>query len=145
MTITFSEAKLLLQKQNIPEDIQRRILLLFISFGTPSANIIKPECLKLKNISHYEDNIKTLWRFKIWNSNYVIINPSYVTPNKVDCELIIAAHYPFSPSNYNDNQTQIINRLTKYYLYCAFYNLDKFMYGEYGTPTANIIRNVICD
>jgi hypothetical protein len=24
-----------------------------------------------------------------------------------------------------------------------FYNLDKFNYGEYGTPTANIIRNAI--
>lgn len=143
MIQTFSEAKLLLQHLNIPGVIQENILTLFLSHGTPSANIIKSECLKLKNINHYKDNIKTLWRFKLWNSNYAILKPCSITTNKIDCEMIIAAHYPFPPSNYNDSQYKIINELTKYYLYCAFYNYDKFHYGLYGTPTANIIRNAI--
>ena len=145
MILTFSEAKFLLQHLNIPVVLQEKILTLFLSYGTPSANIINHECLKINNISHYKDNNKTLWRFKLWNSNYAILKPSCMTTNKVDCELIIAAHYPFPPSNYNDTQKQIINKVTKYYLYHAFYNFDKFYYGEYGTPTANLIRNAIAN
>jgi len=137
---TFSEVKLLLQHKNIPHIIQQKIFTLILSYGTPSANIIKQECLKLQSISHYEDdNIITLWRFKLFTSNYSIIQ--YDTFNKIGCELIIAALYAYNFSHYlYDRNKFIINKLTEDYLYHAFYNLDKFYYGEYGTPTANIIR-----
>ena len=141
--LTFNDASKLLGLCNIPFVIQEKILTLFLSLGTPSANIIKTKSLKLHLINYYNDNIKTLWRLKLSDNNYAIIKPSYFTNNTVHCELIIAAHYAFPPSNYNDTQKQIINKLTKDYLYSAFYNLDKFHYGEYGTPTANIIRNAI--
>ena len=143
MILTFLEAKLLLQKQNIPSILQQKILLLFISLGTPSANIIKQECLKLNKISHYNNDVKTLWRLKLYNNNYKITSytPSIITI--VNCDLFIAALSAFPPSSYHDNKKQTIILTTYYRLYSMFYNLDKFHYGEYGTPTANIIRNAI--
>jgi hypothetical protein len=143
MILTFLEAKLLLQKQNIPYILQQKILLLFISLGTPSANIIKQECLKLNQISHYNNDVKTLWRLKLYNNNYKITSytPSIITI--VNCDLFIAALSAFPPSSYQNDQNTILNFKTRYHLYEMFYNLDTFHYGEYGTPTANIIRNAI--
>jgi hypothetical protein len=142
MVLTFSEAKLLLQQLNIPIDIQNKILLLFIEFGTSIANIIKQECLKLNSISHYNDNVKTLWRLKLYNSNYsTTIKKYYNKPNISQYELSIATFYPYPESNMVNRQ--LINTVIKTYLYRMFYNLDKFHYGEYGTLTANIIRNAI--
>jgi hypothetical protein len=141
MIQTFSEAKLLLQQVNIPSILQQKILILFLSYGTPSANIVKAECLKLHSISHYNDNTKTLWRLKLNNKNYSIIKDYFNTVNKAYSELSDAAFYPFPHSNFIQNKP--INIFIKNYLYCMFYNLDKFHYGEYGTPTANIIRNAI--
>lgn len=143
MILTFLEAKILLQKQNIPSILQQKILILFISLGTPSANIIKLECLKVNSISHYNDNTKTLWRYKLYNSNYSIINKCFNKLNISHYELSAAAFYPYPQSNMVNNQ--LINTVTKSYLYNMFYNLDKFYYGEYGTPTANIIRNAIAN
>jgi len=124
-------------------------LLLFIEFGTSIANIIKQECLKLNSISHYNDNVKTLWRLKLYNSNYSlyniinysIIKKYYNKPNISQYELSIATFYPYPESNMVNRQ--LINTVIKTYLYRMFYNLDKFHYGEYGTLTANIIRNAI--
>ena len=123
-------------------DIQNKILLLFISLGTPSANIIKTESLKLDNINHYNDNSKTLWRLKIHNNNYKILSYSFIL-NIARYELCIAANNSFEPLNnetYNCVYKTTFKILTKNHLYSMFYNLDKFKYGEYGTPTANIIR-----
>ena len=123
-------------------DIQNKILLLFISLGTPSANIIKTESLKLDNINHYNDNSKTLWRLKIHNNNYKILSYSFIL-STARYELSIAAVYSFEPLNnetYNCVYKTTFKILTKNHLYSMFYNLDKFKYGEYGTPTANIIR-----
>jgi hypothetical protein len=142
MILTFSEARLLLQHLIIPSILQEKILLLFLSYGTPSANIIKTECLKLNSISHYNDNVKTLWRLKLYNSNYsTTIKKYYNKPNISQYELSIATFYPYPESNMVNNQ--LINIVIKSYLYYMFYNLDKFYYGEYGTLTANIIRNAI--
>ena len=148
MMLTFLEAKNLLNMFPISDDIQRKILLLFIGFGTPSANIIKPECLKLSGITHYDDNIKTLWRLKLYNSNYSLYNINhsiikeyYSRLNISHCDLSAASFYPYPQSNMVNNQ--LINAVIKSYLYNMFYNLDKFHYGEYGTPTANMIRNAI--
>ena len=147
MILTFSEAKLLLQHLNIPVVLQEKILILFLSYGTPSANIIKVECLKLSGITHYDDNIKTLWRFKLYNSNYSFYNINYsiikkcYSNNISHCDLSAAAFYPYPQSSMVNNQ--LINSVIKSYLYRIFYNLDKFHYGEYGTPSANIIRNAI--
>ena len=146
--LTPNDAKNLLKTFHISDDIQNKILLLFISLGTPSANIIKTECLKLSGITHYDDNIKTLWRLKLYNSNYSLYNINhsiikkyYSTLNISHCDLSAAAFYPYPQSNMVNNQ--LINTVTKSYLYNMFYNLDKFHYGEYGTPTANMIRNAI--
>ena len=141
MIQTFSEAKLLLQHLNIPVVLQEKILTMFLSHGTPSANIIKPECLKINSISHYNDNTKTLWRLKLYNSNYSIIKKCYNRLNISQYELSAAAFYPY-PQSIMVNR-QLLNTVTKSYLYNMFYNLDKFYYGEYGTPTANLIRNAI--
>jgi len=150
MIQTFLEAKLLLQHLNIHLVLQEKILILFLSYGTPSANIIKVECLKLSGITHYNDNIKTLWRFKLYNSNYSfyninysIIKKYYSTYNISHIDLSAAAVYPYPESNTLNNI--LINSVIKTYLYRMFYNLDKFHYGEYGTPTANIIRNAIAN
>ena len=146
--LILNDAKKILKTFHISDDIQNKILLLFISLGTPSANIIKTECLKLSGITHYDDNIKTLWRLKLYNSNYSLYNINhsiikeyYSTLNISHCDLSAAAFYPYPQSNMVNNQ--LINTVTKSYLYNMFYNLDKFHYGEYGTPTANMIRNAI--
>jgi len=141
MMLTFENAKILLKQVDIPSIIQKKILLLFLGFGTPSANIIKIECLKLHHISHYDSSVNTLWRFKIWNNNYKILSYNPVIANIVNCELAIAAVNYFQPSNFENSQSQTINLITRNHLYSMFYNLDKFCYGEYGTPTANFIRN----
>jgi len=143
MIQTFSEAKLLLEHLNIPVVLQEKILILFLSYGTPSANIIRLECLKLPSISHYNDNTKTLWRLKLYNSNYSIIKKFYNKLNITHYELSSAAFYPY-PQSIIVNR-QLLNTVTKSYLYDMFYNLDKFYYGEYGTSTANIIRNAIAN
>ena len=150
MILTFLEAKNLLNTFQISDDIQNKILLLFIGFGTPSANIIKLECLKLSSITHYDDNTKTLWRLKLYNSNYSLYNINhsiikkyYSTFNISHNDLSVAAFYPYPESNTLNNI--LINSVIKTYLYRMFYNLDKFHYGEYGTPTANIIRNAIAN
>jgi hypothetical protein len=143
MMLTFLEAKNLLNMFPISDDIQRKILLLFIGFGTPSANIIKPQCLKLSGITHYDDNIKTLWRLKLYNSNYSIIKEHFNTVNQSYKDLSDAAFYPYPHADLFQNKP--VNIFVKNYLYNMFYNLDKFNYGEYGTPTANIIRNAIAN
>jgi hypothetical protein len=104
MILTFSEAKLLLQHLNIPSILQQKILILFLSYGTPSANIIKPECLKVNSISHYNDNTKTLWRYKLYNSNYSIIKKCFNKLNISHYELSAAAFYPYPQSNMVNNQ-----------------------------------------
>lgn len=141
--LTINDAENLLNSFTISYDIQNKILLLFISLGTPSANIIKQECLKLDKISYFSDNVKTLWRLKLSNNNYKITSYTHSVITIVNCDLFIAAISAFPPSSYHDNKKQSIF-LTTYYRLCSmFYNLDKFNYSEYGTPTANIIRNAI--
>ena len=111
MIQTFSEAKLLLQHLNIPVVLQQKILTLFLSYGTPSANMIKTECLKINSISHYDDNIKTLWRLKLYNSNYSLYNINhsiikeyYSRLNISHCDLSAASVYPYPQSNMVNNQ-----------------------------------------
>ena len=132
--LTLNDAKNLLKTFHISDDIQNKILLLFISLGTPTANIIKPECLKLSGITHYDDNIKTLWRLKLYNSNYSLYNINHS---------IIKEYYSRLNISHCDLSAASLNAVIKSYLYNMFYNLDKFHYGEYGTPTANMIRNAI--
>lgn len=142
MMLTIQDAKSLLKQLYISSIIQQKILLLFLSYGTPSANIIKPECLKLSNINHYNDNAKTLWRLKLFYNNYKILSYSFVI-SMAQYELCIAAANSFQSLNdeiYNCMYKLTFKALTRNYLYFMFYNLDKFHYGEYGTPTANIIR-----
>jgi hypothetical protein len=141
--LTFNDASKILELCQIPTDIQTNILLLFISLGTPSANIIKPQCLKLYQVSHYDDNIKTLWRLNLYNSNYSIIKEHFNTVNQTYRDLSDAAFYPYPHAGLFQNKP--VNTFVKNYLYSMFYNLDKFNYGEYGTPTANIIRNAIAN
>jgi hypothetical protein len=141
--LTIQDTKSLLKQLYIPSIIQKKILVLLLGFGTPTSNIIKSECLKLCNINHYNDNDKTLWRLKIHNNNYEILgyNPSLISIARY--ELCISAVNSFKHLNnerYNSVYKNPLEVLTKNHLYSMFYNLDKFKYCEYGTPTANIIR-----
>ena len=144
--LTINAVENILNTFPISIDIQKKILLLFLSCGTPSANIIKQECLKLYTINHYNyiEDSKTLWRLKLYNNNYKILvyNPSLII-SIAQIELSIAAINSFQPSNqetYNCMYKITFAGLTTNHLYFMFYNLDKFDYGVYGTPTANIIR-----
>lgn len=146
--LTIQDAKSLLKQFDIPSIIQQKILYLLLGFGTPSANIIKQECLKLYIINHYNyiENSKTLWRLKIYNNNYKILLYNLSRISIAHFELSIAAISSFIPSNketYKCMHKISIEGLTANHLYLMFYNLDKFHYGVYGTPTANIIRRTI--
>jgi hypothetical protein len=148
MMLTIQDAKSLLKQLDIPSIIQQKILYLLLGFGTPSANIIKQECLKLYIINHYNyiENSKTLWRLKIYNNNYKILLYNVSRISIAHFELSIAAVSSFIPSNketYKCKYKISIEGLTANHLYLMFYNLDKFHYGVYGTPTANIIRRTI--
>ena len=48
----------------------RKILIFYIGFGTPSANLLKPVLMKMKHFS-FEKNMDdfTLWRYNIINRN----------------------------------------------------------------------------
>lgn len=144
--LTIEDAKSLLKQLDIPSIIQQKILYLLLGFGTPSANIIKIECLKLDSINHYIENSKTLWRLKIFNDNYKILlyNPSRISIAYFELSVVAINSFPYlNNQTYKCKYKISIEGLTANHLYLMFYNLDKFHYGVYGTPTANIIRRTI--
>ena len=139
----------------IPFDIQNKILLLFIGFGTPTSQIIKSQikCLdtsfngSLVERIILENDINTLWRLKVFLNGGISFNSLCIKNLKVNYELRIA--YLSNGSNELERIENIfdlknaIKTNSNYDLFVMFYNLDKDSYAYLGTPTANIIHNAI--
>lgn len=51
---------------DLPESIREKIYILYLGFGTQTANVIKTEINKMKNL-HLSNVDFTLWRFIIMN------------------------------------------------------------------------------
>jgi hypothetical protein len=159
--LTFNDATKILGLSNIPPDVQTKILLLFIGFGTPTSRIIKKQ-LECSDTSFngslveriiLENDLNTLWRLKVFLNKFMIFqrltfkkrltfqNLSFV------CELQVAY---LSDGIYNWDRFACISNLldriktnSDSELFAMFYNLDKNKYKYLGTPTANIINNAI--
>ena len=74
--LTLNDATKILELCNIPVVIQNKILLSFISFGTPESHIIKKYITAMNNDDMMNDtyimnndNLKTLWRYKVTLTN----------------------------------------------------------------------------
>jgi len=150
--LTICEAAQLLNKCHICQDIQNKILLLFISFGTPTKNIIKSQIKCLDNSFKSPlfkriilENDLTLWFLKLYLNKAINLNKLYIQSLRVIYELKIAY---LSKSNFQEeihinNLLEAIKINSDSDLFGMFYNLDKNKYKYLGTPTANIIHNAI--
>ena len=155
--LTFNDASKILGLCQIPFDIQNKILLLFIGFGTPISQIIKSQ-IKCPDTSFngslveriiLENDTNTLWRIKVFLNGGISFNSLCIKNLKVNYELRIA--YLSNGSNELERIENIfdlknaIKTNSNYDLFVMFYNLDKENYSYLGTPTANIIRNAIAN
>ena len=154
--LSFEEATKLLQLCQIPYDVQQKILILFLGYGTPSANIIKPQIKYLYNKFHnsslveriiLENDTFTLWRIKVLLNNCKCFNTLCIKNPRVLYELQIAylknGSYDWERFTCISNLLEIIETDSTSDLFEMFNNLDKNNYDYLGTPTANIIRNAI--
>ena len=152
--LTFNDATEILGLCKIPVDVQQNILMYFLSYGTPTSNLIKSqlECSDTSFNGSLVERIilehdMTLWRLKVFLNGGITFNGSNIKNLRVSYELRIAYLKNGSCDWKNldsiSNLKEAIKTNSDYDLFTMFYNLDKFNYGEYGTPTANIIRNAI--
>ena len=152
--LTFNDASKILGLCQIPFDIQNKILLLFIGFGTPISQIIKSQikCLDTSfNGSLVEriilQNEMTLWKFKVFLNGGISSYNLCIKNLRAIYELRIA--YLSNVTNELERMANIsdlknaIKTSSDYDLFVLFYNLDKDKYSYLGTPTANIIHNAI--
>lgn len=153
--LTPIEAAELLQICQIPLDIQEKILLLFIGFGTPISQMIKSQMKCSDNSFNgslveriiLENDINTLWRLKVFLNKGITNYNLCIKDLRAIYELRIA--YLSNGSNELERMENISDLLeaiktnSDYELFVMFYNLDKHMYSYLGTPTANIIHNAI--
>jgi hypothetical protein len=154
--LTFNDVFKILGLCNIPTDIQNKILLLFIGFGTPTSRIIKKQ-LECSDTSFngslveriiLENDVNTLWRLKVFLNGGITFVPSYIKNLRAKEELRIAYLLGGSSLENFDSISDLENVITtysNYQLFMMFYNLDKNGYTYLGTPTANIIHNAIED
>ena len=156
--LSFEEATKLLQLCQIPIDVQQQILILFLGYGTPSANIIKPQIKCSDNNFHnsslveriiLENDTFTLWRMKVLLNKGKGFNTLFIKNPRVLCELQIAylknGSYDWERFTCISNLLEVIETESKSDLFQMFYNLDKNKYSYLGTPTANIIHRAIKD
>jgi len=152
--LTFNDASKILGLFQIPIDIQNKILLLFIGFGTPISKMIKSQikCLDTSfNGSLVEriilENDMTLWKIKVFLNGGISSYNLCIKNLRAIYELRIA--YLSNGTNELKRMTNIsdlenaIKTNSSYELFVMFYNLDKDSYTYLGTPTANIIHNAI--
>jgi hypothetical protein len=152
--LTFNDASKILGLCQIPTDIQKQILLLFIGFGTPVSEMIKTEVNLLnKNVLTFNEDSKTLWRYKVSFSPSRYIEGTLVCLRNylVLYELRIA--YLSNGSNEMERQHAIkeltesikTNRGTD--LYQMFYGFDKHNWKKnpIGTQSSIIVHNAIED
>lgn len=156
--ISYNAAVTLLGLCNIPYDIQRLILLLFIGLGTNTSNIIKKEitfdndnCNMFVKKIICENDIFTLWRLKINLNKFRILTKFRLKYLEFFHELKIAY---LSDGSDELGRKQRIETLTKTIqnnksadLFNMFYNLDKHTYWikPYGTQSSIVINNAIKD
>ena len=152
--LTPIEATKLLNLYQIPFDIQQKILMYFLSYGTPTSNLIKIQtnCPDTSfNGSLVETFIleheMTLWKIKVFLNKGIIFNSSScIKYLRILYELEIAyMTNTRSLKNFDSisNLKNAIKTNSDYELFVMFYNLDKDKYSYLGTPTANIIHNAI--
>ena len=84
--ISINDAAKILGLCNIPPDVQNKILLLFIGFGSPTSRIIKQQ-LEYSDTSFndslferiiLENDINTLWRLKVFLNGGITFVPSEI-------------------------------------------------------------------
>jgi len=152
--LTIIEATELLCLFQIPLDIQEKILMYFLSYGTPTSNLIKiqTKCPDTSfNGSLAETFIlqheMTLWKIKVFlNKGITFNNSSCIKYLRILYELEIA--YLSNICRLENfarisNLKNVIKANSDYDLFVMFYNLDKDKYSYLGTPTANLIHNAI--
>jgi len=155
--LTFNDAAEILGLCQIPNDIQKQILLLFIGFGTPVSQMIKSQikcpdnCFNNSFIEKIikENDVNTLWRVKVFLNKGISFKSLYLRSLNISYELQIAY---LSNGSYELERMEKISRLLEAIktnsnsdLFAMFYNLDKNNYKYLGTPTANIIHNALKD
>ena len=96
--LTFIDASKILGLCQIPTDIQNKILLLFIGFGTPISQMIKNQT-KCSDTSFngslveriiLENDVNTLWRLKVFLNGGITFVPSCIKNLRPKYELEIA-------------------------------------------------------
>ena len=169
LTLTISEAKILLKIIKIPFDIQNKILMLFIGLvGTPSSNAIKSQMICPNNKSLYngslveriilENDTYTLWRINvICNKGKCFSFAKYVnlyalyTIFELQIAYLSVGILNVEKQLKIDSLKEAIISNKRIELFKIFYNMDKHNnYSQdcdtpnyFGTPTSNIINNAI--
>ena len=96
--LTIIEATELLSKCPICPDIQNKILMLFIGFGTPISQIIKSQ-IKCSDTNFngslaeriiLENDVNTLWRIKVFLNKGISFKSLYIKNLRISYELQIA-------------------------------------------------------
>jgi len=152
--LNFSEASVLLGLCNIPNDIQNKILLLFIGLGTHESHAIKTKIdLMDKNVLTYNDDSKTLWRYNVSFTRCARITGSLVCLKNYQVLYELRIAYLSNGSNEMERIKSIksltqgleTNRGTD--LYQMFYGFDKYNWKKnpIGTQSSIIMRNAIND
>jgi hypothetical protein len=149
--LTLNDATKLLQLCPICPDIQNTILIFFLGYGTPSSGVLKKLIEQINTIDiykSYHDNIKTLWRAKIFLNNDIFLTQNDYTSYEhceLLCDLKIAYldinKYVYEINYSTENLKRRLYSMSRGRLLEMINNMERFRYGEYGTPTANIIRN----
>ena len=169
LTLTISEAKILLKIIKIPFDIQNKILMLFIGLvGTPSSNAIKSQMICPNNKSLYngslveriilENDTYTLWRINvICNKGKCFSFAKYVnlyalyTIFELQIAYLSVGILNVEKQLKIDSLKEAIISNKRIELFRIFYNMDKHNNfsqdcdtpNYFGTPTSNIINSAI--
>jgi hypothetical protein len=72
----------------LPYDICRKILIFFIGFGTPSANLLKSVLMEMKKFSFDNMDDYTVWRYNILkrdNTETLMMKPYIFSSHKWGC------------------------------------------------------------
>lgn len=154
--LTIIEATELLSKCPICPDIQNKILLLFISYGTPTSSIIKPQ-IKCSDTGFNGYLIKkiilendySLWRIKVFLNKGISFKSLCLRNLRTSYELHIA-YLEYDVHNWHNfavisSLLDAIKTNSNSDLFGMFYNLDNNNYKYLGTPTANVIHNALKD
>lgn len=136
----------------LPYDIYRKILIFYIGFGTPSANLLKPVLMEMKHFS-FEKNMDdfTLWRYNIINRNNdepILIKFKTHTPFVSEYELecaYISSILCDKPEHFKLARQTVCADFISLHFMLTISNLMFRHKTIFGTPTACIIQRKILD